>query len=1619
MDAQNAVEPASTKPAAASPKRPGSDADQQQKSSAPAVTKLSSIAKPDLPPRDSNNRSSASGSGSASQSQQSPDDDAAAADGNSDAETIVLPGKDGNHSPSKVRKIIKHEEKSDGEDTIQPPPIPSLLGRKHSNMKQDRQDRDGNDRGGDKGDRPDRGERGDRGERHEKGDREKSNVAARRNNGPGEGGGSSVSSLAAKKKKQQHLEGKSAASASASKTKDGSSGLSSAPTSPPQRRRRASNAQQSKSDSEAAPVDSPKTSVKDKDRPLKAVDKGDKTTDKSVPHKRKAPRQDSDDEGDNRKVRRQRTSGSGLDASRKQQQPQATSAAAKPHHEAHSSNRTRSASPLPSSRPHRRSTSTQLPGHHSLNGLSQKKKRVPAPLQSTDYHSDESSASGSPYPRSSKLRSLTTPATAESTISPAKMAPHKKHLDAHGQTFLARACAKGEYEVAKTRLQERPEDINVADYAGNTPLQIAALNGYDDIVKLLVDAGCNLDCVNNDKDTPLLDAVENGHLEVVNILLDAGVNPRKANAYGQEPIMRVNDDLDNADEIRQALQNAKKKMGERRRTSEEHQPEHNDAASSHGPESPRRSPGASGNLHGGGGRRAGTVRATKTSNHLLYMPMDDKTLRAAAARGDEETVTRILQVRETFDDPESMVAAARGGHEMVMQLLLALGRANPDPQPIATPDGIHSEYSTPMLAAIGQENIKVIRLLLDQTDFDPTRRFKGETYYEIARRRRGPNWMDEEHMLKDAYDEYKKSHKDITKNRSPNRREQDKEVRKSRVEPKEPKDDTARSHKRKASSPAREPKKSATSKVVLSPKEKRRANSFTTHHDDQTSPKRGPGRPKKDDRGTIPLIAISDREASPAPKPTAKPKRTESEVAAASSEGETVKPRRKLISARELKDKREKQQRRLSLTSNASSILKEPSSPRDEIEKPDKTQKTEKYHDRTKAIKRDESRDRLSVAGDSTGKRHRASATPPTGPVEKEGGENPIKRRRIEGEARERRLKPSQSDDRHLKAPAPREGGSSANSGSRLSSKNRDDDERKPVPKARKSELQSEKARQDSASVAIKSEDQDIEMPDADPPISEATESRFSQQKKKEEQQEKKRQAEAEAAAREAKKKEDEKRRKDEEEKERVKAEEAKKKAEAEARRRAEEEQRRKEEEEEKKRKEEEERKREEQRKQKELEERRRLEEERKRQEEEERRLREEAERKQREEAERLHREQLEREAEEARRKEEERKELIAREEARRRAVREAEARRIREQEERLRLAKLPPLLQWLETAVHPKLPEVAENFSTMQGVRYDCIQPGVNGTPEGREQWLLNTQVALLLGEKDLELSRYTGWARVRATLTAKEAIWRLEADRYALTTSNLYELGKTINGYYPDNEPETMSYPVRERLRANAWEKFSAMDMFFVKASEFLYIASTTHHLSTVKLTMAYLELPEPGASLTSWLYQPKWKSDPLQAQTVGGFAPGNKYFLRGQLVSEDKPSLRQASTSPFPRHRFVRHGFVAVSQDDAAAYGALRCKEDDGDDSMMVDRDLPLLPNGVHSSPVSTSSSHLTGTTGAVNGLRSPALVTAAPVSRATATTNGVLNQPLSPTSESGAPQARPLVNGIHPVANAGAH
>jgi hypothetical protein len=61
-----------------------------------------------------------------------------------------------------------------------------------------------------------------------------------------------------------------------------------------------------------------------------------------------------------------------------------------------------------------------------------------------------------------------------------------KRRNKNGRTLLARACGNNDLPTAKLRLTERPKDLNLPDNAGNTPLQIAALQGYVEIVKFLL-----------------------------------------------------------------------------------------------------------------------------------------------------------------------------------------------------------------------------------------------------------------------------------------------------------------------------------------------------------------------------------------------------------------------------------------------------------------------------------------------------------------------------------------------------------------------------------------------------------------------------------------------------------------------------------------------------------------------------------------------------------------------------------------------------------------------------------------------------------------------------------------------------------------------------------------------------------------------------------------------------------------------------------------------------------------------------------------------------------------------------------------------------------------------------
>ena len=68
-------------------------------------------------------------------------------------------------------------------------------------------------------------------------------------------------------------------------------------------------------------------------------------------------------------------------------------------------------------------------------------------------------------------------------------------------------------------------DLNVQDETfSNTPLNFAGIYGLTDIANALIDAGADLNLINDDNFTPLCNAAAWGHTSVVSILLDAGAD---------------------------------------------------------------------------------------------------------------------------------------------------------------------------------------------------------------------------------------------------------------------------------------------------------------------------------------------------------------------------------------------------------------------------------------------------------------------------------------------------------------------------------------------------------------------------------------------------------------------------------------------------------------------------------------------------------------------------------------------------------------------------------------------------------------------------------------------------------------------------------------------------------------------------------------------------------------------------------------------------------------------------------------------------------------------------------------------------------------------------------------
>ena len=608
----------------------------------------------------------------------------------------------------------------------------------------------------------------------------------------------------------------------------------------------------------------------------------------------------------------------------------------------------------PPSRNQNRAQSIQSnPAHPGVT----KRRRAPAPLHverrrkaSVDTHPDsEDDSSVHSHHHLLKLNS-----TDSNAMSPAKMVSHKKNRDRNGRTLLARACQQGEVGEVEKWLKERRQDINVADNAGNTPLQIAALDGTPEVVQLLLDAGCDIDCKNIDRDTPLIDAVENGHLEVVKMLLKAGLDPRQPNAFGKEPLDLVRSDDEHTEEIREALQASKKEKALLRRPSDDSSRQQSagsrdleataGAGSGTSPINNTRSPPPVGL-----GARRRTARSQPTDDALLWVNATPARLRDAAGKGDLTIVDHILKMRPQADT-EALIAAARGGHEEVLSLMLAIADPNPDPEPLKS-GGHDPAQSTPMLGAIGHGNPAIINLLVTQRGFDPTRRlYKGMTYHEIAKERQGTDWQEEYDILKEAFDNHKQHGGRRSNNNSPRK------VRPRRA-------DSSKSGSEPSSSPheARRIRKPSTLKEesIDGVKHDSQHENTAFKHRQEEKKQRSPG--------------LIEPESLGPPKSKAKEGKLGSDKEHLTSKRiDNLKPKRRLVSGNDFKTDQD-MKRRASLAAEADLPQRKSS------DSFDTKVRRRRFSDASESKSKVTSREHLDGEGVISKKRHRLSVSPEAG----------------------------------------------------------------------------------------------------------------------------------------------------------------------------------------------------------------------------------------------------------------------------------------------------------------------------------------------------------------------------------------------------------------------------------------------------------------------------------------------------------------------------------------------------------------------------------------------------------------------------------------------------------------
>ena len=95
--------------------------------------------------------------------------------------------------------------------------------------------------------------------------------------------------------------------------------------------------------------------------------------------------------------------------------------------------------------------------------------------------------------------------------------------DNSGQTALILASIEGYKDIVKILLQKEA-NVNIQDHYGQTALILASIEGYKDIVKILLQKEANVNIQDHYGQTALIYASQYGHKDIVKLLIQAGAD---------------------------------------------------------------------------------------------------------------------------------------------------------------------------------------------------------------------------------------------------------------------------------------------------------------------------------------------------------------------------------------------------------------------------------------------------------------------------------------------------------------------------------------------------------------------------------------------------------------------------------------------------------------------------------------------------------------------------------------------------------------------------------------------------------------------------------------------------------------------------------------------------------------------------------------------------------------------------------------------------------------------------------------------------------------------------------------------------------------------------------------